>query len=135
MSQYDNIKIVREYIENHNPHCVADDVILHDYSQPEPLQGRQALEELIDTYLRVAFSDTTLEMRNITADAQRVTIEFIFHGVNTGSLMGQPPTGKRLELPVCGVCDIEDGVISRLRFYYDTGLIERQLGWVPRLRD
>jgi limonene-1,2-epoxide hydrolase len=131
MSVHENIRIVQEYLSNHTPDYAAEDVIFHDYSQPEPVKGRQAFGQLLDAFYRTGFSDAKLEIRHIAADENCVTLEVTFHGVNTGPLRGHAPTGKRVELPVCGVYDIEDGLIRRVRIYYDNGLLERQLGWIP----
>ncbi len=131
MSPQDNIQIVIEYLWNHALDHAADDLILHDYSMPEPLSGCRAVERFRDAVYRVAFSDAKLEPRHVTADEKRVVFEVTFHGVNTGSLRGRPPSGKRVELPLCGVCDLEEGVIRNIRLYYDSGLLKQQLGWIP----
>lgn len=130
MSAQENIRIIQEYLSSHALQYVAEDVIYHDYSQPEPVQGRQAVDELLDSFYRTGFSDAKLEIRHISANDNSVTLEVTFHGVNTGPLRGHAPSGKRVELPVCGVYDIEGDLIRRVRIYYDTGLLERQLGWV-----
>ncbi len=130
MPAHDNIRIVQEYLSSRSPEYMADDVIYHDYSQPEPIQGRQAIDELLKSFYQIGFSDAKLEIRHISADDNCVTVEVTFHGVNTGPLRGHPPTGNWVELPVCGVYDVEGGIIRRVRIYYDSGLFERQLGWV-----
>ena len=40
-----------------------------------------------------------------------VALEFVFRGVNTGPLWGRPPTGERVEVPMCVVYDVEGGII------------------------
>ncbi len=130
MSDHNNIRIIQEYLSSRSPEYMADDVICHDYSQPEPIRGRQAVDELVDSFYRTGFSDAKLEIRHITGNDNGVTLEVTFHGVNTGPLRGHPPSGKRVELPACGVYEIAGGLIYCVRIYYDNGLLERQLGWV-----
>ncbi len=129
MSAQDNIRIIKEYVSTHDDQYVSEDVIYHDYSVPEPIHGREATKELLDTLYRTGFSDAKLEIRHMTADENSVVLEVTFHGVNTGPLRGHSPSGMRLELPVCGVFDVEGGVIRRVRIYYDSNLLERELGW------
>ncbi len=130
MSAQENILIVQQYLSNHSCQLVAEDVIYHDYSQPEPVQGREAVGQLLDAFYRTGFSDAKLEIRHMFGHDNCVTLEVTFHGENTGPLRGHPASGQRVELPVCGIYDIEDGLIRRVRVYYDSGLFERQLGWI-----
>ncbi len=131
MSPQDNICIVADYLFGHTADHVAEDLILHDYSMPEPVSGHQAVERFRDSVYREAFSDAKLESRYVTADEKRVVTEITFHGVNTGKLLGHQPSGKRVELPLCVVCDLEQGTIRNIRLYYDSGLLKQQLGWTP----
>ncbi len=131
MSAQDNIQIVQGYMANHDPKFMAADATFHDYSQAEPLRGREAIGAMLDMFYHTAFSDARAEPRNLAADDKSVILEFTFHGVNTGSLMGLPPTGKRVEIPMCAVYDVEGGVIRRARLYYDSATMAKQLGLMP----
>lgn len=131
MSAQDNIKIVQGYLANHDPRFMAEDATFQDYSQPEPLRGREAIGAMLDMFYHTAFSEARAEVRNLVADDRSVVLEFTFHGVNTGSLMGMPPTGRRVEVPMCAIYDVEGGIIRRARLYYDSATMARQLGLTP----
>ncbi|MCK4725844.1 MAG: ester cyclase [Anaerolineales bacterium] len=46
-------------------------------------------------------------------------------------MLGIPPTGKPVEIPMCVVYDVEAGIIQRGRWYYDGATMARQLGLMP----
>jgi len=46
--------------------------------------------------------------------------------------MGVAPTGRRIEIPVCSVVEVQDGKILAQREYFDTGLLHQQLGVAGR---
>ena len=131
MSAQDNIKVVQGYLANHDPKFMVEDATFQDYSQVEPLRGREAIGAMLDMLYQTAFSEARAENRNLVADDKSVVLEFTFHGINTGSLMGMPPTGKRVEVPMCAVYDVEEGVIRRARLYYDSATMAKQLGLMP----
>jgi steroid delta-isomerase-like uncharacterized protein len=131
MSAQDNTKIVQDYLANHDPKLMAEDATFQDYSQAEPLRGREAIGAMFDMFYRTAFSEARAEARKLIADEASVVLEFTFHGVNTGSLMGMPPTGKRVEIPMCAIYEIEGGLIRRARLYYDSATMSKQLGLMP----
>ncbi|HXF06668.1 MAG TPA: ester cyclase [Blastocatellia bacterium] len=132
MSAQDNIKVVQAYLANHDPKFMAEDATFQDFSQVEPLRGREAISAMLDMFYHTAFSEARAEVRNLVADDKSIVLEFTFHGVNTGSLMGMPPTNKRVEIPMCAIYDVEGGVIRRARLYYDSATMAKQLGLIPR---
>ena len=120
MSAEQNLQIVRDYLAGRGPELLAEDATLHDWTQPEPIRGREAIEAALHLYYEEAFSGASATYRNWIASEDCVVLEFTFQGVNTGSLWGRPPTGKRVEVPMCAIYDVQDGTIRRLRLYYDS---------------
>ncbi len=128
MPALENVEIVKAYLATHDAKYMAEDALFHDYSQPEPIKGRAAIGAMLDMFYHSAFSEASAEARCITADDSRVVYEFTFHGINSGPFMDHPPTGKRVEVPMCAVYDVEGGMIREGRLYYDSALLGRQLG-------
>ena len=131
MSEEENIRLVHVFMGNHDPSLVADEATYHDFTTPEPLHGRTAIGHLLDMLYRTAFPGATTEIRHVTASGERVAVEYVFRGVNSGNLMGLPPTNRPVEIPMCAVFDIGDSVIQAARIYYDSAQLTRQLGLAP----
>lgn len=128
MSARRNIEAVQAYLTNHDPQYMAENAIFRDFTQPAPFRGREAIGAMLDMFYETAFSEARAETRNLFADEARVVLEFTFHGVHTGDLMGIPPTGQRVEVPMCVIYDVAGGAIREGRLYYDSASLARQLG-------
>jgi steroid delta-isomerase-like uncharacterized protein len=80
-----------------------------------------------------AFPDARLEVRRVTSNDDGVVVEFISRGTHTGSFVGPagtiPATGRVGELAVCHVLEIDDGVIRKVRSYFDSGALLRLARW------
>jgi steroid delta-isomerase-like uncharacterized protein len=110
----------------------ADDAILHEPLYPEPVIGRQAIVEGEAGLFR-AFADITIEVRSEVAAGTQVVAELILAATNDGPLnLGEDeiaPTGKRIEIPIVWVLELnDDGLIADESDYFDTSLIMHQLG-------
>jgi len=130
MSAPENIEVVQAYLADHDAKYMVDDAKFFDFSQPEPLQGPEAIGAMLTLFYQTAFSEARAETRNLLADDERVVLEFTFHGVHTGDFFGTAPTGNRVEVPMCVVYDVRDGAIHEGRLYYDSALMSRQLGLI-----
>jgi steroid delta-isomerase-like uncharacterized protein len=79
-----------------------------------------------------AFPDGRIEITRIMADDNGAVVEFIGRGTQTGPLSSPsgtiPATGKRVEIQFCDVLEMTGGKISRLRSYFDSATMLRQLG-------
>jgi steroid delta-isomerase-like uncharacterized protein len=85
--------------------------------------GREAIEKLYATYFR-AFTDFTLETRDLLIDGDRVALFAQARGTDHGGFMGMPPTGRAVNLPIVFLYDLLDGQIVHERRIYDfTGLL------------
>ena len=81
-----------------------------------------------ETYTR-AFPDLTFEIRHRFAPSPDVSIiELTARGTHQAMLEGIPATGRAVEVAVCNVVEVQDGLIVREREYYDGLAIMRQLG-------
>ena len=73
--------------------------------------GLDSLREQVRKH-REAFPDWTEEIEHIVAEGDFVVIHFISRGTNEGSFMGNPPTGKSVQINEMSIFRIEDGAFS-----------------------
>lgn len=122
-----NREIIRGYLRRPTAEAYAQDAELHDTSQPAPFRGHAEIGAFLEMFLE-AFPEGEYELHSLLADGDAVAAEWTFRGVNRGSAMGHPPTGRAVEFAGASVYDLRDGRIQRARVYYDTGRLAEQLG-------
>lgn len=97
----------------------------------ETLTGPDGMRTFLKGWA-TAFPDSKVTIENLIASGDRVTVEFVGRGTNTGPLttpMGEiQPTGRSVELRFCDVVELRDGKIQNLRSYFDLASMMRQLG-------
>lgn len=131
MSVQENIQLMQAFFASHDAASFyAEDATFHDLSQPAPVQGRAKIGGMMRAFYGEWFTETHAEPRGLVAGDNAVVAEFVFHGKNTGSLNGAPPTGKVVVIPMIAVYEIANGKIQHTRLYYDSTTMARQLGWV-----
>ena len=103
-----------------------------------PGQSATGRDELIGAYRLdwVDFPDCRLDVKHAGAGGNRVFAELTFSGTNTGSLhlpdgTVAPATGRALALECAAVGDVEAGVLTAVRVYWDNALSMQQLGLLP----
>lgn len=72
--------------------------------------GAAGVEDTIRTLHRW-FSNFELVIEDLTAEGDMVWMRNRARGVNTGSVMGHPPTGKPMEIDVIDIVRLEAGKI------------------------
>jgi steroid delta-isomerase-like uncharacterized protein len=76
-----------------------------------------------------ALPETHLDVQRRHAGDAAVILEVIVRGRHFGPWRGLPPTGRRVELPLCGIFTFDDeDRIAGERAYYDRATLLRQLG-------
>ncbi len=131
MSAQENLQLIESFFASRDVEAFyAEDATFHDVSQSAPLEGRAAIGGLMRAFYGEWFTEARAEPRGLVAAENAVVAEFVFHGKNTGSFNGAPPTGKTVAVPMMAVYEIADGRIQRARLYYDATTMARQLGWV-----
>jgi predicted ester cyclase len=82
-----------------------------------------------------AFPDAKVTITNQVESGNTVVSEITYTGTHTGPLPSPqgpvPPTGKRIDLPGCGIARIEAGKIVSFRGYFDQLTLMQQLGLMP----
>jgi steroid delta-isomerase-like uncharacterized protein len=128
MSEAGNEQLVRRYFEKIDADFYAEDAHLRDMSQAHSLRGREAIRAFLFMYLEEAFPNGGYELKNVIASETAAAAEWTFRGMNTGPLMGVPPTHRNVEFSGVSVYEIHGGLFTEARIYYDTGALADQLG-------
>jgi steroid delta-isomerase-like uncharacterized protein len=116
----------------------ASQIYSPDVVTIEPGSGRMVGPDAVVAHAQAflaGFPDARLEVLSVVDDGQRVAIEGLFIGTNTGAMPtpgGElPPTGRPLRLPFSDVWESEAGRITRHQVYFDQMTFLGQLGLVP----
>ena len=78
-----------------------------------------------------ACPDATLTLKRSYAAGDVAVAEMVAKGTHGGDLMGVPATGRPVELFVCNVVELRDGLVFAEREYVDTGAMFAQIGVNP----
>lgn len=77
---------------------------------------------------RAGFPDIRHKILECTEGKMNAAVRGVFSGTNTGSLMGNPPTGNRVELPFLQYWTFDaDGKAIRLEMAFDVAAFNAQL--------
>ena len=113
---------------------VSDDFELTDVAADRTFHGTAGCREWLQTF-RTALPDARTELVNIFSDGARVASEHVGRGTHRGPLVTPagaiPPTGRAVELPIAELYEVHEGKITRMRAYYDSAALMRQLGLMP----
>ena len=77
---------------------------------------------------RQAFPDAQGTITRKMIDGTSGMAEIIWRGTNSGSLMGQPPTGKSVNVRAVVVIETNGSAITRVSHYIDVAGMMAQLG-------
>jgi steroid delta-isomerase-like uncharacterized protein len=106
---------------------LTEDGTYEDPGTGGPIAG-EALRGYMDG-LWSAFPDLTFEIESLAETGPDTAAgQWVMLGTNTGSMMGLPPTGKRVRLLGADFFTLRDGKVSTVRGYFDSASVPRQLG-------
>jgi predicted ester cyclase len=113
-----NVNVVRRLIEegfNKGNISAVDETVsvnMKEYQRFDPpLPSGSAGTKALIRSLRGMFSDIKLTIEDTAVEGDKVWIRMRARGTNTGSIMGKPPTGKKMEIDVIDICRVKDGKI------------------------
>jgi steroid delta-isomerase-like uncharacterized protein len=89
--------------------------------------GHDAVTGFLDENKR-AFPDFHFEPVRISPAPEVVVVEGRFQGTHLGPWRGLPPTGRKVDFPMCLVFEFEGDSMVNERIYMDLGTPLRQLG-------
>ena len=77
----------------------------------------------------VRFPDLTFEIESLAeTGSDTAAAQWVMLGTNAGSMAGLPPTGRSVRLAGADFFDLRDGRVARVRGYFDSAGVPRQLG-------
>jgi steroid delta-isomerase-like uncharacterized protein len=107
----------------------APDAVYHGGG--DAIKGRDNIVAFLDGYF-TAFPDMKLTIEDIFAEGDRVFSRVRAEGTNKGAFMGQPPTGKRVDLRwIMNVARVDGGLIAEEWEIVDGAEMMKQLGVAP----
>jgi hypothetical protein len=77
---------------------MAPNYILHFCGAPEPMQGRETVNQFVDSTLHQGFPDVQQLVDEAIADGDRVALRITYLGTHKGEFLGIPPTGKSIRV-------------------------------------
>ncbi len=134
-SQSRRLALVEEHVRCENAHNL--DGVLQTFGaearyDDEPWDshytGRDGVREFY-TKLLQALPDLSIEIlrRHVTDDT--IVLEVMIRGTHLGPWRGLPATGRRVEIPLCGIYTFgADDRLAGEKIYYDRATVLRQLG-------
>ena len=106
----------------------GDSALYQDEAWGDEYTGRDGVRSFYQQ-LMTALPDFQIDVqrRHVTDDA--VILEVFIRGTHLGTWRGLPATGRRVEVPLCGVYTFDqDDHLAGERIYYDRATVLRQLG-------
>jgi steroid delta-isomerase-like uncharacterized protein len=129
------IAIVEQHVRMENEHNLdavldtfGDTARYDDEPWDQHYEGRNGVRLFYEQIMK-ALPDLAIDVRrrHVTDDA--ILLEVIIRGTHLGAWRGLPPTGRRVEFPLCGVYTFDpNNRLAGERIYYDRGTVLRQLG-------
>jgi len=109
----------------------AADFVRHFLPNGSVTKGLEELRDHIRNH-RKAFPDWAEEIKQIVAEGDLVVTHFSSTGTNEGSFMGNPPTGKKIQIDEMSIVRIADGKIAEQWLLPDLLSLNQQLGLVSQ---
>ncbi|UBV45102.1 ester cyclase (plasmid) [Deinococcus taeanensis] len=119
--------VLNELLVGHAAHLYAVDAVLCDMTQPQPVQGREAILAYLSVFYGGAFRNVSVKPVTMMVNGSTAILEFSFLGTHSGPQLGMPATGRDVHLHLIAVYRIEEGLIRETRLYYDSAELPRQL--------
>jgi predicted ester cyclase len=131
-----NKAVIRRYREIHNTNQLDQlgDVLaadFHPHSLLPGLPGGLEGAKLAHQGFVAAFPDGKTRTEDLIAEGDRVMERYSFSGTNTGSFLGAPPTGKKVQSSSMSVYRLADGKIIEHWGENDVIGVMVQLGLMP----
>jgi steroid delta-isomerase-like uncharacterized protein len=102
------------------------DFVLHFLPDGSEFRGVDSLRAHIREH-RKAFPDWGEEIKRVVAEGDLVAIQYVSTGTNRGVWLGNPPTGRRIQINEVSIFRIEDGRIAEQWLLPDLLSMQQQL--------
>lgn len=129
------VAIVEEHVRHENNHNLEGVIQTFGESaryDDEPwnlhYEGRDQVRQFYEQ-LMAALPDLNIEIVRRHVAAETIILEVMIRGTQLGPWRGLPATGRRVEIPLCGVYTFTaDDRLAGEKIYYDRAMVLRQLG-------
>jgi hypothetical protein len=119
---------LKNYFETHDvKKYVAEDAVFRNLSTGETYTGHAEIGGMLHFIYHVAF-DAKGEPRNYIIEDNKAVVEAYFKGRHIGEIAGFKATNKEVDVPMCIVYDLKDGLIQEGRIYMLGEVMMNQLG-------
>jgi steroid delta-isomerase-like uncharacterized protein len=124
------------YDEVYNKHNLAmiDSIVAPDYVEhctaPGYSPDRAGLKKSFEDFV-ISMPDMHCQVNFMAADSEYVTVQYTFTGTNTGSLMGMPATGKKVNIDGVDIIRYKNGKAIGHWGYNEEMKMMTQLGMMP----
>jgi steroid delta-isomerase-like uncharacterized protein len=108
----------------------AEEINWHNVALEETYQGKAEVRAYLSRLL-VAFPDLTFGVTHRIARGDNVAEQWRLRGTHLGEFLGIPPTGRRVDIPGMSMVELKAGKFVRDEFYFDSGIVLRQIGLMP----
>ena len=109
---------------------VAPEFVRHDPGLPFEVRGPEGVAQLHDALLP-AFPDMELPLHDLVAEGEKVLVRLTIHATHTGPFGELEATGRRIEVPVLDLFQIQDDRLVEHWALLDNLGMMRQLGALP----
>jgi len=129
------VALVEQHIRLENEHDLesvlrtfGDTARYDDEAWGEHYEGQNGVRRFYEQLMK-ALPDLEIDVRQRHVTDEAILVEVVIRGTHLGGWRGLPPTGRRVEFPLCGVYtfDTEDRLAGE-KIYYDRATVLRQLG-------
>ncbi len=113
---------------------VIDELVADEFVDREEFPGLEPNKEGVKQFfvmLRSAFPDLRMEIREMLADDDLVSVRVIATGTQEGDFMGMSSSGRRIEVQVFDIFRIRDGRLTEHWGLMDAMTMMQQLGGMP----
>jgi len=129
------IALVEQHIRFENEHNLdgvlstfGDSAHYDDEAWSEHHEGRDGVREFYSQLMR-ALPDLVIDVQRQHVSDDAILMEVMIRGTHLGSWRGMLATGRRVNVPLCGVYTFDrDDRLAGERIYYDRATVLRQLG-------
>jgi steroid delta-isomerase-like uncharacterized protein len=130
----DPLAVAQRYFDGWNRHDPAAVLatMASDGTYTDPTTGGPLSGDVFADYMKRLFSsfpDVAFEVASVgLAAPDLVAAQWIMRGTNTGSMMGLPPTGRRIDVKGADFIRVAGDKIRSVDGYFDSGDVPKQLG-------
>ncbi len=110
--------------------AAIDELVAPDYVLHDPTIGEMKGKDNVRQYMGALFDaipDLSFKLEDLLAEGDRAVYRFTYAGTHKGTLMGFPPTGKRVEASCIAIGRLAGGKIAEEWQVWDTQGLFKQL--------